>query len=138
MRNVNVFLMALLLAGTLTACNDHDADDRMEGHEVVNKNGCNIVFAKGLGVTIPEVIAATDKTAKNDALSYYASLGEEGQEKITQAVYQRALKTFKCVAPASSGKTCMKHVRVSLGIGMLPKLKKDLLVVQAERSCRFK
>jgi len=137
MRSGNIFLMALLLAGTLTACNDHDADDRAGAAKVMGAGGCEIEFAKGLGVSIPEVISVADKTAKNDALAYYASLGKKGQNKIINAVYKRAQKTFECEA-TSAGKTCIKYTRVSLGIGHLSKLKRDLLIVHAERSCRTK
>jgi len=137
MRSVNVFLMLLLVAGTLTACNDHDADDRAGAAKMTSADGCKIEFAKGHGVTIPEVISAADKSAKNDALAYYAGLGKKGQNKIINAVYKRAQKTFECEA-TSAGKTCIKYTRVSLGIGHLPKLKRDLLIVHAERSCQTK
>ncbi len=135
MKSVNVFLLLLLVAGTLSACNDHDADDR--GSAAKATGGCEIEFAKGLGVTIPEVISVADTSAKNDALTYYAGLGKKGQDKIINAVYKRAQKTFGCEA-TSAGTTCIKYTRVSLGIGHLSKLKRDLLIVHAERSCRVK
>ncbi|MDX8392241.1 MAG: hypothetical protein R8K53_06720 [Mariprofundaceae bacterium] len=135
MRVIYVCLIALMVGVAQTACSDHDADDKMAA--MTNAGECEIVFANGLGVSIPEVISAADKTAKNDALAYYASLGKKGQNDIINGVYQRAQKTFKCVAE-SAGTTCTKHSRVSLGIGHLPKLKKDILTVYAERSCQAK
>jgi len=138
MKIVYVCLIALLAGGLQTACNDHDADDEMRAAEVGSKDGCNIVFNKEVGIAVPHVIVAADVTPKNDALLYYKRLGDENQEGITGSIYQQAMKSFKCVAPAAIAKKCVKHVRVSFGVGHLTKLKKDLFIVQAERSCKLK
>lgn len=136
MKGKAMFVAALFVAA-LGGCNDHDADDRVSDTAATGTGGCKIVYAKGVGVTIPHVIAATDATPKNDALKYYNSLGEESREALSREVYQQALKTFDCV-PAQAGKTCVKRVHIGYGIGHLAKLKKDLMILQAERSCRVK
>jgi len=138
MRIVFVCLIAILAGGIQTGCNDHDADDRVNSAEAQSKEACKIVFARGSGMISPRIIAASDKTPENDALKYFKAIGDENQEGITGAVYQQAWKSFDCVAPKSSKKTCAKHVRVSYGVGHLKKLKKDLFIVQAERFCQFK
>lgn len=158
MKVVRMIAVAMLLAGSLAACGDRGdktavsdaevasvvADARKESiplsvedvRAALGKGGCNIVLAHGTGVADPHVIVASDTTPTNDAARYYKGLATGDRKAIEDAVRNRALQSFVCVGTCASQMACSKNVRISYGSGHLPKLNKDVYIIQAERSCR--
>lgn len=158
MKSVSLAIVAMLLAAPLAGC-DRAAEKRvvseaevagliaMAGREGVElssesvraalqKQGCNIVFANATEGTDPHVIVAGDTTPANDAARYYKGLAGKDRMAIESVVYQRAWPSFVCVGPGGKNKTCVKDVRIGYGSGHLPKLNKDVYIVQAERYCQ--
>jgi len=158
MRFVSIAIMVLLLAGPLAGC-DKVAEKKVVSQAEVakvvagagkenillnaesvrtamDKAGCNIVFANGIGGSDPHVIVAGDKTPGNDAARYYNGLAAKDRKAIEDVVYQRAWQSFVCVGSCEAKKSCAKDVRITYGSGHLPKLGKDVYIVQAERSCQ--
>jgi len=159
MKGVPMILIAILLAGPLAACGDGDGgrktvsdaevarvvtDARKESipltdesvRAALGKVGCNIVLANGIGGADPHVIVAGDTTPANDAARYFKGLATRDRKAIEDAVRNRALQSFVCVGSCGSEKACSKDVRISYGSGHLPKLNKDVYIIQAERSCQ--
>jgi len=158
MKTVYIVMLALLIGGPLSACdktggkkvvNESDvaavaADAKKAGipvseqavREALGKDGCNIVFANGIGGADPHVIVAGDTTPANDAARYYKGLAAKNRTAIESAVSARAMQSFVCVGGCDEKKLCSKQVTISYGSGHLPKLNKDVYIVQAERSCQ--
>jgi len=160
MKTVYIVMLALLIGGPLSACDKTGgkkvvsesevaaviADAKKSGiplsaeavREALGKDGCNIVFANGIGGADPHVIVAGDTTPTNDAARYYKGLTAKDRKAIESAVSLRAMQSFVCVGGCEEKETCSKQVGISYGSGHLPKLNKDVYIVQAERSCQCK
>ena len=158
MKALYVVMLALLIGGPLSACDTTDgkkvvsesevagvvADAKKAGialspdavREALGKDGCNIVVADGIAGADPHVILARDTTPANDAARYYKGLAAKSRMAIESAFSARAMQSFVCVGGCEKQKACSKKVMVSYGSGHLPKLNKDVFIVQSERSCQ--